>query len=48
MDTDHDKHISQVELEDWIIKKVKEHFSEAAEENEQVFKALDTDSDGEE
>ena len=45
-DINADGYISISELEDWIILKVKEHFEEAASENENTFKALDTDNDG--
>ena len=46
IDVNADNFISTGELEDWIIAKVQEHFDEAIEENENVFKALDTDNDG--
>ncbi|CAH1803211.1 unnamed protein product, partial [Owenia fusiformis] len=46
VDTDKDAHISYTEMETWIQSKVKEHFDEAAEENNRIFKALDTNKDG--
>ena len=41
-----DKRIVESELEAWILQKVEEHFDEAEEENEAVFKSLDEDVDG--
>ena len=47
MDVNRDKRIVESELEAWILQKVEEHFDEAEEENESVFKSLDEDNDGE-
>jgi len=46
VDADSNGFISEVELEKWIELRIKEHFKEADEENEIVFKELDTDKDG--
>lgn len=46
VDTGNDGFISEDELEKWIELRIKEHFQEAAEENEVVFRQLDTDTDG--
>lgn len=47
MDTDHDGQLSVVELERWVMQKMEEHFAEAAKENEEIFKHLDPDGNGE-
>lgn len=46
VDKDHDGHINQAELEEWILLKVQEHFDEANDETERIFKHLDSDTDG--
>lgn len=46
VDTDQNGYIRQEELETWIVAKIQEHFKEAAEENEAIFKQLDVDKDG--
>ncbi len=46
VDVNKDSFISLPELEEWIIQKVQEHFDEAHEENEKIFRALDMDSNG--
>ncbi len=46
VDANGDSFISQNELEEWIIRKVQEHFEEAAEENEDIFKRMDPDNNG--
>ena len=42
-----DDFLSVEELADWIQLKVEEHFTDTDEENENVFKTLDRDKDGE-
>lgn len=47
VDTDQDSLLSVTELEAWVLKKMEEHFAEAMEENEEIFKHLDPDGNGE-
>lgn len=46
VDTDKNSQLSLMEMQDWISKKVEEHFLENHEDNERVFKFLDLDNDG--
>ena len=46
VDVNRDHYIEQLELENWIVLKVNEHFDEAAAENDKVFQMIDTDNDG--
>ena len=46
VDKNGDHFITLAELEEWIIDKVQEHFDEANEETERIFKHLDTDNRG--
>ncbi|KAL8574853.1 hypothetical protein ACOMHN_044875 [Nucella lapillus] len=46
VDTDKDGKLSISELEAWVNEKIEEHFSEATEENEEIFKHLDPDNNG--
>ncbi|XP_025084383.1 45 kDa calcium-binding protein-like isoform X2 [Pomacea canaliculata] len=46
VDTDQDSLLSVTELEAWVLKKMEEHFAEAMEENEEIFKHLDPDGNG--
>jgi len=46
VDVNSDDFITTDELQAWILRKVEEHFTEAADENEKIFNALDTDNDG--
>ena len=46
VDVNRDNFIEQLELENWIVLKVNEHFDEAAAENDKVFQMIDTDNDG--
>lgn len=41
-----DSYIDQHELQQWIEKKVAEHFMQAQKDNERIFAMLDTDQDG--
>ena len=42
-DLDKDGSLSNSEMEAWVAQKMKEHFAEAEEENEHIFKHLDPD-----
>ncbi|CAD5115752.1 DgyrCDS4697 [Dimorphilus gyrociliatus] len=46
VDLDKNGQLSLMEMQDWISKKVEEHFLENHEDNERVFKFLDLDNDG--
>ncbi|XP_013411557.1 45 kDa calcium-binding protein [Lingula anatina] len=46
VDTNTDEFIDQKEIQDWIVKKIEEHFGQAAKENADIFKSLDLDNDG--
>nr|XP_026692286.1 45 kDa calcium-binding protein-like [Ciona intestinalis] len=46
IDENGDGSLDEAELSKWVLHKTKEHFSEAKQENEQKFKELDTDNDG--
>ncbi|XP_078490404.1 45 kDa calcium-binding protein-like [Ciona intestinalis] len=46
IDENGDGTLDEAELSKWVLHKTKEHFSEAKQENEQKFKELDTDNDG--
>ena len=46
VDVNRDHFIEQLELENWIVLKVNEHFDEAAAENDKVFQMIDIDNDG--
>ncbi|XP_046579478.1 45 kDa calcium-binding protein-like [Haliotis rubra] len=46
VDSDKDEHLSEAEMEAWIMQKMQEHFDEALQENDEVFKHLDPDENG--
>ena len=46
VDGDKDGKLSVAELEAWVMDKMEEHFSEAQQENEEIFKHLDPDNNG--
>lgn len=46
VDNDQDGRLSVAELEGWVMSKMEEHFSEAQQENEEIFKHLDDDHNG--
>lgn len=46
VDTDKNGQLSLMEMQDWISKKVEEHFLENHEDNQRIFKFLDLDNDG--
>ncbi|XP_076472750.1 45 kDa calcium-binding protein-like [Babylonia areolata] len=46
VDSDKDGKLSVAELEAWVNEKMEEHFSEATQENEEIFKHLDPDNNG--
>ncbi|XP_046381232.2 45 kDa calcium-binding protein-like [Haliotis rufescens] len=46
VDSDKDGHLSEAEMEAWIMQKMDEHFDEALQENEEIFKHLDPDGNG--
>lgn len=45
-DTNRDEYLELSELEAWIMKKLEEHFYEAADENGRIFAKLDKNKDG--
>lgn len=46
IDTDQDEKLCAPELEDWILQKTNEHFDQALQENDHIFKHMDPDGDG--
>ncbi|XP_045163180.2 45 kDa calcium-binding protein-like isoform X1 [Mercenaria mercenaria] len=46
VDKDSDNKLCMAELEGWIIDKTQEHFDEALQENDHIFKHMDPDGDG--
>ena len=46
VDSNHDGQLTVAELEAWVMLKMEEHFSEALQENEEIFKHLDDDKSG--
>ena len=46
MDGDQDGNLTVAELESWVMSKMEEHFAEATQENEEIFKHLDPDNNG--
>ena len=46
VDGDQDGKLSVAELEGWVMSKMEEHFAEATQENEEIFKHLDPDNNG--
>lgn len=46
VDSDKDGKLSIAELEAWVNEKMEEHFSEATQENQEIFKHLDPDNNG--
>ncbi|XP_041377792.1 45 kDa calcium-binding protein-like [Gigantopelta aegis] len=46
VDSDSDGHLSEAEMEGWIIQKMEEHFAESIQENDEIFAHLNKDPNG--